>query len=106
MLDALYPTPWTVPARTRLVTALGVVLGRSDAAILGLRLYANASLDRAAVGRLIECDPAFGTVVGATARYRSAAHLTAIEVANDAAVGWRLYSWAAPASAARCLAWR
>ncbi|MDQ2725995.1 MAG: hypothetical protein M3Y36_10945, partial [Actinomycetota bacterium] len=93
LVQALIPDPSAVPARTRLVTALGVVHDGGDGRLLGLRLYANASLDPAALDRLVARDPAFGEVVGPMRAPGLHPHLAAVEVSAGGAVDRRCYSW-------------
>lgn len=102
LLDGLYPDPGRVPARTRLVTALGVVTEPS-AGVAGLRLYANADDDLGGAGRVAAIDDDFAHLEEQTRRCLLIPHLAAVEVSAEGSVGRRLYGISLPGRLAPAL---
>ena len=95
LLDGLYPDPAQIPARTRLVTALGVVTEPS-AGVAGLRLYANADGDLGGAGRLAAIDDDFAHLEEQVRRCQLVPHLAAVEVRADGSSQRRVYGISLP----------
>ncbi|MBO0728953.1 MAG: hypothetical protein J2P57_06810, partial [Acidimicrobiaceae bacterium] len=89
LLDAAFPDPARVPARTRLVGALGAALDPADGSLLGLRCYLNAG---AVPGTCARLDAGFEPLARSLEAEGWPAHLVAIEVRRDGSVGRRLYA--------------